>query len=259
MSSRLVCDYSLHLVWEEDAFSSGKCHGRAGVWSKASTSAINEGASGDSVASSYRPIVSQQEVGAILFRRHRTMLHQPKAFLNTNIEDMRLYYQITRRELSLYQGRSSDELSIFHLSRPRTPSAGVSGHNFHLSYLGDPQPQLPLFPSSLAIPEDQRILIDYYKNVVCLDITHIRRDEEHDPRQFFLWQATESRAVYLGVLMSSATFLERQDSRYVVIALQYRQRVLKILSALLKMRDTRATEMIMLAMMLCSSEVSIVI
>ena len=95
--------------------------------------------------------------------------------------------------------------------------------------------------------------------MVCLDITHIRRDEEHDPRQFFLWQATESRAVYLGVLMSSATFLERQDSRYVVIALQYRQRVLKILSALLKMRDTRATEMIMLAMMLCSSEVSIVI
>jgi len=249
MSSRLDCDYGLHLIWEEDAFSSGRCHGRAGVWSKGSTSAVYRSGSG---ASTRELNLSQRVVSAIPIRRRLSVL--PQAFLNTTFEDMRLYHQSLERGGLLNQDENSGGLSIFNLGKPWTPSTAVSGHSF--PYLGDPQPQLSLFPSSQRMSEDERTLMDYYKSVVCLDVTHIRRDEDHDPRQFFLWRATESRVVCLAVLMSSATFLERHNSRFVVIALQYRQRVLRVLRDLLKMGDARATEIILIAMMLCSSEVS---
>ena len=260
MSSRFVCDYDLHLAWEEDALSSGKCHGRAGVWSKSSTGstsstgAICQRASGGSVGPRNELNTSGRDVNAIPKRRHDAVLQQ--VFLHATTEDMILHYRIFRKGHLLPQDANKDERSIKNHGRFWTPLAAVNGHSFPLSYLGDPLASLSLFPSSRGMSGDEITLMDYYKNVVCPDVTHIRRDGEHDPRQFFLWCATESRVVYLGVLMSSANFLKIQDSKFTVLALKYRQRALEIMSGLLQMMETRATEIIILAMMLCSYEVS---
>jgi hypothetical protein len=152
------------------------------------------------------------------------------------------------------QKKGYEDLSVYNLDKLRTPSDTVFGYELRLSYFGHPQPALSVFPSCLS--DDERTLIDYYKNVVCIDVTHIRRDTEHDPRQFFMWLATNSQAVYLGVLMVSASFLRQQNPNFGTIALKHRQRVLKALGGLLNEIRTRATEIFVLSMMLCSSAVS---
>ena len=257
MISQYVCDYDLHLVWEEDALSNGRCHGRAGVWSKRSTSSAGptyQGPSGASVGSSNELNKSRREVNVIPKRRHRAISHQ--SFLNTTAEDLRMYCGLSKRKGLLPQDENSGGLFMHSLGRFWTRSIAVSERCSRLLYLGDPRPPLSLFPSSRGMPEDEILLMDYYKNVVCRDITHIRRDEENDPRQFFLWWATNSRVMYLGVLMSSANFLQIEDSKFTAIALKYRQKVLEILRSLLQMVETHASEVIILAIMLCSSDVS---
>ena len=231
-SSR-ICDYSLRLIWEENALSRGKCHGRAGAWSKNLHARIKN----ESLTHRAR---YGTEAG---LRRLQPVQHQTsqKAFLNTTTEHLILYYKLA-------------ELKCL----PREASRLYQSHFRLLSILdsGDIDRDISvLSPSLLASSEVERILVDYYKNVVCLDSVHIYRDDEHDARQYIFSWALRSRFIYAGMLMVSANLLKSCDARFVPIAMEYRHKVLQFLRAMLSIDGSRS-EVIMLACLLCTVEVS---
>ena len=180
-------------------------------------------------------------------QHHRS--HQP--FLNTTTEHLRLYYKfaetrcLPQEDDHLYRSHSSRIANdLLYCDRNLLSSLNASSVNSDISPLR----------SSLASSDIESVLVDYYKNVVCLDLVHIYRDDENDTRRYILSWALHSRAVYVGMLMMSANFLRCSDSRFIPIAMEYRHRVLQILRTLLLSEGARS-EVIMLACMLCSAEV----
>lgn len=217
--SKKACSYQLCLIWEEDALSAGKCHGRTGVWSKhAHTTSLQE----------------EEGNGQPL---HRCVISS-HAFMNINVAHIRLHYGSSAG--AHYQADQKD-LTVL-LSRAQTPQ-------FDRLYT-------PLidFPFTTTSAQIESHLLEYYSHVICHDATHIRRDREKDPLPYMLLRSSHSRPLYLGIMMCASNLLSLQDQKFSMVAMEYRSLVLRALGDIL-MSGGDETEIIMLACMLCSSEV----
>ena len=95
-----------------------------------------------------------------------------------------------------------------------------------------------------------KMLFDYYHAVVSTDETHVRRDDEYDPRQYIFLQGLSSPAVALGILMVTAYLWSLTDSSILKLASEYRRLVLEIVK-----KSSDPGDMMLLAVMLCSMEV----
>lgn len=180
--SRLGCNYGLHLIWEEDALSLGKCHGRVGAWSKnAGVKPRHKNCTRAARCGSDAGLWRSQHLGEAQGSLRRQRSHQ--AFLNTTTEHLRLYYKLEetkclpREDNHLCQSPPCTVASNLQCKYRNLPS---------LLSLGGIHSNLSLFPPSSASSEVESIPFNYYKNVVCFDSIHIRCDDEHDARQYIL-------------------------------------------------------------------------
>lgn len=170
------------------------------------------------------------------------------AFLHTTVGDVRLYYRSTNdiqfsNEQTTLANENDSDSSLITLRSQRNTS--------QFDRLYTPLTDFPSVPGSTPI---ESLLLEYYTSVICNDSTHIRRDHENDPLPYLLLRSSQSRVLYLGILMSAANLLSLKDRRFSVVALEYRNSVLSVLREML-VRGGVESEVIMLACMLCSSEV----
>lgn len=103
----------------------------------------------------------------------------------------------------------------------------------------------------LRSSDTDKMLLDYYNSVVSVDQTHVRRDDENDPRQYIFSKALSSPAIALGILMISARYWAQTDAKISDLASEYRNLVLEVVK-----KSMDPSDIMLLAVMLCAYEVS---
>lgn len=158
-----------------------------------------------------------------------------------------------RIELERISDDCFDGSSIFS----EIPESGITVFPLPLQmdHLYLPLSPVQLFASEKGPSQMESFLLEYYRSVVCHDLRHIPPNDDNEPLQHILMMGSSSRAVYPGLMMITANFLQSNNAAYRVVALEYRQRVLKVIRELLGSGGDLNEEVIMLAAMLCSSEV----
>lgn len=179
-----------------------------------------------------------------------------RAFINTTISDMRLYH---RYSTFLIAGKAHIDLERISAE---ILESGITTFPLPLQvdHLYLPLSPAQLFASEQGPSQMESFLLEYYRSVVCHDPRHIPPDDDNKhPLEHILTMGISSRAIYPGLMMITANFLQSDNAAYRIVALEYRQRVLKIVCELLGSDGDLSEEVIMLAAMLCSSEVSVII
>ncbi len=176
----------------------------------------------------------------------------PKAFLNTTTKDIEICYSHTRTRGQQWSSAPRETSpATLHLRRSSTSAASAQSMSPNL------ETESQRASLTQRSPETDQLLLDYYVNVVCVDNTHVRPDDEDDPRQHILRRASLSPDVSLGVMMLAAHLWALSNPEISVLAIEYRLLVLKIMQQSLECKTSDPGDIMMLATMLCAAEVSL--
>ncbi|RFU34135.1 hypothetical protein B7463_g2228, partial [Scytalidium lignicola] len=245
--SKVDCSYAIRLMWEQDALSIGKCHGRAGVWSKKLTNKLYL----DNLTHLNSPPISGASANKDEDRHSPCQRHTPTyAFINTTTNDIHTYYS------GIFGRRSTQDKFIWQSELP----ASSHCQSFHVmeENTQDGLSNSKILPDALIhrSPETDKMMLNYYKDVVCQDATHIQPDDEKDPLIHILSFASSSSAMAWGIMMIAAHFWALNDPKFSVLAMEYRQLTLEALEELLTTGYEKSGEIILLAVMLCAADIS---
>jgi hypothetical protein len=175
--------------------------------------------------------------------------------LNTTIDHISLHYGTVRNRISR-KHQIDQEIGLSHSNYHQNASLTLHWDVLLIPSFDRLYTNLSSFPSTPGASGIEGLLLDYFEKKVRSDREHIGRDDEkEEPLAYIELRASESRGFFLGMMMSSANFLKLSNSRFAVVAMGYRRMLLEFLRFLLR-SSRNPTEIIMLACMLCSAEVS---
>ncbi|PGH05605.1 hypothetical protein AJ79_06772 [Helicocarpus griseus UAMH5409] len=247
-----ACNYGIRLVWLEESLSKGVCHGRTGVWSKQPNRTgrdgriwLQLGQRGQKPASRKGGVVYHDSFagGSPARRTGRSM---SAVFLNTTMDDLRLYFAYDDHDML----ENNDGASrVFQQIR---------GHNDDGGMLA-PQSALGFGPSMFGTTCYDTSLLSYYEAVICSSSTLLDDAQNNPYRYLILPMAMQSEGLYHATLAISANTLRLKDPAYNVVALEHRHKALKTLIQILtagaaSMREV--DEALGLVLMLCWFEIS---
>ncbi|KAK2807484.1 hypothetical protein FQN51_003311 [Onygenales sp. PD_10] len=242
------CNYGVRLIWHEESLSKGVCHGRAGVWSKRNSKAGKEGRRCLQEAQNLRSGRGNDGNPCDSTHDHNWSKDgqaQPAIFLNTTVDDLRLYfaYDDEAIEKGGYTART-----VYRTERPYNESSALVL-----------RPSLRFGPAMFRTTDYDSSLLSYYEAVICSSSTLLDDAQNNPYRYLILPMAMQSQGLYHATLAISANTLRLTDSNYSVVALEHRQRALKILIQILNEGTGSSREIdeaLGLVLMLCWFEIS---
>ncbi|KIV88962.1 hypothetical protein PV10_08586 [Exophiala mesophila] len=251
--SQLSCNYQLHLIWEQDLATSGKCHGRSGVWSKSSTRTTRNPANKSVLtrhsAQSPLSLVNRHKGCEIVASDQKpTKSHM---FVNVSIQEMQTLSQLDHRhrkdELCLSTSAISSPIDSFNDGFPLpTYINGTSSPGYTPS----------MFPWSYEHGHEESFLLSYYQDVLCAATTVVDDNYSNPLRRLIMPMTAISELVYNATLMVAAHYLQLEAPRYRVTEMSLRQRTLSNLRQVIVNSDWTADEVLLAVMMLCSLDIS---
>ncbi|OGM49882.1 hypothetical protein ABOM_001544 [Aspergillus bombycis] len=220
--SKNRCSYELQLQWEDEMRTAGKCHGRTGVQS----------------------------------RRHS--LQRPPA----NDGDFQRLTR-TRRKDTTHRQRDAGSVAIrsppnAHSPLPATHASPVaySTHYENWKNVSAVSRPFPVLPWSIGMPDMDDVCLSFYHSVMCT--VGVTVDDAHfNPlRSTVMRLVFRTETAYYAVLMASAHYLRSVESRFELLEIQIRSRVLRGLRRALMKDNLDWEDLLVPTIFLCSSAIS---
>ncbi|KIW73001.1 hypothetical protein PV04_01156 [Phialophora macrospora] len=245
------------------------CHGRQGVWSRASNQRTHQKL-GDARTATPRldRRASTPSSSSSSWGEQQQQQHQSETFfLNTFTRDLNFYW-FGQSELTHSNRRSKPDRTRWPGARDETSSAldqaidapCVARHpkssTDRLRLLG-PSRSLADFTSELT--QNDGYILQYYDEIVCATTT-LLDDRRNNPFRYLISpMATRSKSVLTALLAVSASKLAYKDARFQPRALYHRQRALSEIRYAMPLVDSdrsRRLETLASVLMMCWCDIS---
>ncbi|PYH97524.1 hypothetical protein BO71DRAFT_406882 [Aspergillus ellipticus CBS 707.79] len=229
--SKNRCSYEVRLQWEDDMRTAGKCHGRAGVGLKKDS-----------------PPGTQSEED----ENDRSPLTRTRH--NDHHND---------GESALILTPPSSHSPPWVVTASSTPSSIATEHSYQNRYNQwkeskalSPRTTFQVLPWSIGVPDADDVCLSFYNSVMC-SVAVTVDDEHNNPlRGTVMRMVFQSELAYYAVLMASAQYLRSFESRFNVMEMQVRQRVLGGLRRALTRESWDWEDVLVPTIFLCSSAIS---
>ncbi|KAE8141344.1 fungal-specific transcription factor domain-containing protein [Aspergillus pseudotamarii] len=220
--SKNRCSYELQLQWEDEMRTAGKCHGRTGVQSRRH--------------SVQHPPANDGEFQLLTRARRKDMTHR-------------------QRDIGSVAIRSPPNANS---PLPATPSSRVAYYTHYENWKSATtiSRPVPLLPWSLGVPDVDDVCLSFYNSVMCAVGVTVD-DERFNPlRSTVMRLVFRTETAYYAVLMASAHYLRSVESRFELMEIQIRSRVLRGLRRALMKEDLDWEDLLVPTIFLCSSAIS---
>ncbi|RAL11173.1 Zn(II)2Cys6 transcription factor [Aspergillus homomorphus CBS 101889] len=199
--SKYPCSYEVRLQWEDEMRTAGKCHGRTGVQSKVDSLGRKRSADSD---------LNQ-------WTRARRKGQDDTCHADNNEKVVSISSPLTSRSSQQTIVASEQALESTYQRRyhqwNRVKSLFLSR-------------ALPTLPWSIGMPDVDHLCLSFYESVMCPVAVTVDDEDTNPLRSTVMRMAFRSELTYYAVLMASSQYMRSFDSRYTILEMQVRQRVL---------------------------------
>ena len=223
------CRYGVRLQWQDDMRAAGKCHGRTGIGLRKSSLQCKQ-TEEDSLSRSTR-----------VQRKDHPDNDGESALIITPPSSHSPLRAATSKCVSIptensYRGR-------YHYWKERKVQS--------------PRTSLQALPWSIGVPDIDNVCLSFYESVMC-NVAVTVDDENTNPlRNTVMRMVFRSELAYYSVLMASAQYLRSFESRFDLLEMQVRQKVLGGLRRALTKSCLDLEDVLLPTIFLCSSAVCV--
>ncbi|RAK73795.1 Zn(II)2Cys6 transcription factor [Aspergillus fijiensis CBS 313.89] len=229
--SGYACSYEVRLQWEDEMRAVGKCHGRTGVQSKMNSLVRKRLADTAMEPWTQTKRKDQDDTCQADGEEKAVSIGSPPACHSPQQKMV----DSDQAPESVYQRR------YYQWDRRKSVSIARA---------------LPVLPWSIGIPDVDHLCLSFYESVMC-PVAVTVDDEDNNPlRSTVMRMALRSELTYYAVLMASSQYMRSFDSRYTILEMQVRQRVLGGLRQALARESWDTEDVLVPTIFLCSSAIS---
>ncbi|PWY79241.1 hypothetical protein BO70DRAFT_380404 [Aspergillus heteromorphus CBS 117.55] len=264
--SKNRCSYKLRIRWEDDMRKAGKCHGRAGVGLKKSSSPGTQSEQGDDEKEDDddddeeddEDEEDNEEGGNEEEEEEEEEEEDLSKLTRTRHKDHHACHEKSMLILTPHSSHSPRRAVTSASTRSIATTYGYKNRYRHWkenkAHLLRIAPQE--LPWSIGIPDADDVCLSFYNSVMCAVAVTVDDEHNNPLRGTVMRMVFRSELAYCAVLMTSAQYLRSIDSRFKVLEIQVRQRVLAGLRASLARETWDWADVLVPIIFICSSAIS---
>ncbi|PYI03055.1 hypothetical protein BO78DRAFT_207445 [Aspergillus sclerotiicarbonarius CBS 121057] len=226
--SKNHCSYGVRLQWQDDMRTAGKCHGRTGIGSRKNSLQCKK----------------SEEDG--LSRSTRAQKQDPP-----NNDGVTALILTPPSSHSPLRAATSKCVSI-----PTENSYRARYYYWKETKVQSPRTSLQVLPWSIGLPDVDDVCLSFYESVMCKVAVTVDDEYTNPLRNTVMRMAFRSELAYYSVLMASAQYLRSFESRFDLLEMQVRQKVLGGLRRALTKPCLDLEDVLVPTIFLCSSAIS---